>query len=81
MEVDVFEPGLIEICVAPEHREIDRRGEPLALVREDRAVHRVVHEARRDLADHAAAALTDQQRVVDERIAPQDFDLRRCQLR
>ena len=48
--------------------EVEPDRQPLARVREDRVVDRVVDDARADLADRAAAAFADQQRVGEERI-------------
>ena len=53
-EQDAFDPRLVELRVAAQHRQVDRRRQPLAGVREDRVVHGVVDEARHDLADRAA---------------------------
>ena len=59
---------LVELRVAAEHRQVDRQREPLAGVREDRVVDRVVHEARDHLAHRAAAARANQQRIENERV-------------
>ena len=70
-EVHRLDGRLVVADVAAEPRQIHGKREPLARRREDRVVDRVVDEARRDLADHALAALADEQRVLQERIAPQ----------
>ena len=69
LELRVLEPRLQEVGVAADAGEVDRGGEALARVREDRVVDRVVDEARRDLADRALAALTQQQRIAQVRVA------------
>src|SRR5439155_14130097 len=63
-----FDERLVEVRVAAEAGEIERRGEALAGRREDRLVHRVVDEARRHLADDALAVLADEQRIAQERV-------------
>ncbi len=66
---DPLERGLVEVGVAAQAGEVDRGRVADALVGEDRLVDRVVHEARRDLADDALAVRADQQRVAQEGVA------------
>ncbi len=56
---DALDHRLVEVRVAAEPGQVDRRREALAGRREDRLVDRVVDEARRDLADDALAALAE----------------------
>src|SRR5207237_883596 len=69
---DAFDQRLVEIRVAAEPREIDRRREALACRREDRLVDRVVDVRRDNLADDPLARLADEERVAQERIARED---------
>src|SRR5262249_49277439 len=73
---DAFDHRLVEVRVAAKTGEVDRRRETLAVGREDRLVHGVVDEARRHLRDDALAALAEEQRIAQERIALQDGRVR-----
>ena len=80
-EADRLGARLDEVGVAAETGEVARQRQAAAGVREDRVVDRVEHEARDDLADRPLAALPDQQRVLQERIAAQQFERVGRQLR
>ena len=63
---------LVVVGVAAEARQVDRERVTLARRRRDRIVHRVVDQLRRHLADDALAALSDEQRIAQERIPRED---------
>ena len=64
-----FGPRIHEVRVAAEARPIHRQRVARSGGREDRVIDRVVDEARSDLADGPLAALADEQRIREERIA------------
>src|SRR6185369_3527148 len=70
-EVHALDRRLVVADVAPEARKIEGQRQTPARRREDRIVDRVVNDAWRDLADDALAALSDEQRVLQERVPAQ----------
>ena len=68
-EPDALDRRLVEVRVAAEPGEVDRRGEALAGVGKIGLSTVLWTKLGDDLADHALAARADQQRIAQERVA------------